>query len=68
VLCFFSLLVTSDEDVLARLESAHGEGIVNLKTKQRWSSKFRNRKTKLDDGPRPGGSDETKIVGDKNHD
>jgi hypothetical protein len=36
-----------------QLENAHGEGIVNLKTVQRWISKFCSGKTDLDDEPRP---------------
>jgi hypothetical protein len=51
---FFYLVETPDEDILARFESAYGEGIVNLKTVQRWTSKFCNGKTDLDDEPWPG--------------
>jgi hypothetical protein len=32
---FFDLLDTSDEDILARLDRAYGEGIVNRKAVQR---------------------------------
>jgi hypothetical protein len=51
---FVYLLDTPDEDVLARLGSPYGEGIVNPKIVQCWTSKFRNRKTDLDDELRPG--------------
>jgi transposase len=54
VIHFFYLLNTPDEDILAQLETAYGEGIVNLKTVQRWTSKFRDKKTDLDDQPRSG--------------
>jgi hypothetical protein len=57
---FFDLLDTPDEDILARLKKAYGEGIVNLKTVRRWTSKFWNGKTHLDDEPRPSGPDGTK--------
>jgi hypothetical protein len=54
VIHFFYLLDTPDEDILARLDSAYGEGIVNLKTVQSWTPKFRNAKKDLDEDPSPG--------------
>jgi hypothetical protein len=49
----FDFLDTRDEDILARLESACSEGIVNLQTVQLWTAKFRNGRTEHDDEPRP---------------
>jgi hypothetical protein len=40
VIHFFYLLDTPDEDILARLETAYGQDIVNSKTVRRWISKF----------------------------
>jgi hypothetical protein len=57
VIYFFYLLNMPDEDILARLECACGEGIVNLKTVRRWTSEFCNGKTNLDN--------ESKLVGAK---
>jgi hypothetical protein len=68
VIHFFDLLDTPDEDFLARIEDTYGEGIVNLETVQRWTSKFRNGKTNLDNEQRPGDPDKTKTTGNKNHD
>jgi transposase len=51
---FFDLLDAPDEDGLARLERAHEKGIVTFKTVLRWTSRFRNGKTDLDDERRPG--------------
>jgi hypothetical protein len=53
VIHFSHLLDRPDEDILARLESAYGEGIVKLQTVQHWTSKFRNGKTGLDNESRP---------------
>jgi hypothetical protein len=53
VIHFFDPLGTPDENILAQLDSAHREGIVNLKPVQRWTSKFRNGKTNLDDELKP---------------
>jgi hypothetical protein len=53
VIHFLYLLDKPDEEVLGRFENAYGEGIVNLKTAQRWTSQFRNGETKRDDKPRP---------------
>jgi hypothetical protein len=54
VIHFFYLLNAPDEDILTQLENAYGEGIINPKTVQRWTAKFRNGKTDLHDEPRPG--------------
>jgi hypothetical protein len=54
VIHFFYLLDISDKYIRARLKSAYGEGIVNLKAVQRWTLKFRNGKAYLDDEPSPG--------------
>jgi hypothetical protein len=54
VIHFFYLLDTPYEVVMARLQSAYGEGIVNSETVQRWTSKFRNRKIDPDDEWRRG--------------
>jgi hypothetical protein len=54
VIHFLGLLDMPDEDILARLETAYGEGIVNLKVVQRWTSKFCNGQTDLDDERRAG--------------
>jgi hypothetical protein len=53
VIHFFHRLDMPDEDILARLENAYGEGIANLKTVQHWTLKFRNGKTDIGDEPRP---------------
>jgi hypothetical protein len=50
---FAYLLDMPHEHILARLESAYGEGSLNLKPVQRWTSKFRNGKTDLDGESRP---------------
>jgi hypothetical protein len=54
VIHFFDLLYTPDEDILARLDSIYGASLLYLKTVQRWTTKLRNRKTDLDNAPRPG--------------
>jgi hypothetical protein len=48
---FFYLLDTLDTGALAWLDNADGEGTVNLKTIQHWTSKFRSGSTDLDDEP-----------------
>jgi hypothetical protein len=50
----FCPLDKPDEDILALLESAGGEGIVSLKAMKCWISNLRNGKTDLDNEPRPG--------------
>jgi hypothetical protein len=54
------LLDTPDEDILARVENVHRNGIVNLKTVRRWTSKFRSGETDLVDELKPSDGAETK--------
>jgi aspartyl aminopeptidase len=68
VIDFFYLLDTPYEYILVRLENAYEEGIVNLKTMQRWTSKIRNGKQILTINRGQGNPDETKNVGNQNHD
>jgi hypothetical protein len=54
VIHFFHLLDVLDEDILAPLDSTYREGGINLKTAQRWSSKFPNGETDFGNEPMPG--------------
>jgi hypothetical protein len=54
VIHFLYFLNLPDEDILAKLDSAYGESIVDLKTVRLWTSTVRTRKTNLDDEPWPG--------------
>jgi hypothetical protein len=53
VIHFFYLLDTPGEDILARLDSAYGEGVVKVKRLRHWTSKFCNGEKDLDDEARP---------------
>jgi hypothetical protein len=48
---FFDLLDAPDGDILAWLEPAYGEDIINLKTVQSWTLKYRNGEIYPDKGP-----------------
>jgi hypothetical protein len=68
VIHFFDLLDMPDDDILALIKRRYGDGIVNLKTVQRWALKFCNGKQTLTMHPDEGHPDKAKITGSKNCD
>jgi hypothetical protein len=66
VIHFFDLLDTPDGDLLARLEKASGEGIVNLTQHSVEPQNFSTEKQTLTMNRGSGDPDETKIAGNKN--